>query len=67
MGVGGIFTGRDIFDKIALGAHLCQVYTGWIYGGPHMVPDALEELVLLIEREGIKSLADLRGVAQLPG
>jgi dihydroorotate dehydrogenase len=61
MGVGGIFTGEDIHEKIRLGAHLCQVYTGWIYGGPHMVPEALEKLVLLMQRDGISSLAELRG------
>ena len=61
MGVGGIFTGEDIYRKIRLGAHLCQVYTGWIYGGPHMVPDALEKLVLLMQRDGVSSLAEIRG------
>jgi dihydroorotate dehydrogenase len=63
MGVGGILTGRDVFEKITLGAHLCQIYTGWIYGGPHMVPDAMEELVRLMEERGAKSLAELRGSA----
>jgi len=63
MGVGGIGTGRDIYDKIARGAHLTQLYTGWIYGGPHMVPGALAELVALLERDGFKSLAELRGKA----
>lgn len=61
MGVGGIFTGADAYEKIALGAHLTQLYTGWIYGGPMMIPDALQELVQLMEREGVASLAELRG------
>src|SRR5207253_9606898 len=30
IGVGGIFNGRDLYEKIACGAHLCQLYTGWI-------------------------------------
>jgi dihydroorotate dehydrogenase len=60
IGAGGIFDGRDLFDKIACGAHLAQVYTGWIYGGPSMVPRALRELVGLMEQEGMKTLADLR-------
>lgn len=38
IGVGGIFSGRDLFDKISLGAHLCQIYTGWVYGGPRLIP-----------------------------
>jgi dihydroorotate dehydrogenase len=61
VGVGGIMTGDDVYDKIRLGAHLCQVYTGWIYGGPHMVPTCMERLVQLMDRDGVKSLADLRG------
>ena len=63
IGVGGIFSGRDLYDKISLGAHLCQVYTGWVYGGPQMVPDSLQELVELMEARGVKSLQDLRGSA----
>ena len=61
MGVGGVFTGVDLYRKIKLGAHLCQVYTGWIYEGPQMVPDALEQLVLLMQRDGVRSLAEIRG------
>jgi dihydroorotate dehydrogenase len=61
IGVGGIFDSQDLYDKIARGAHLCQIYTGWIYGGPHTVPNILEEFVGLLERDGIKSLDELRG------
>ena len=60
IGVGGIMNGQDIYDKIRFGAHLCQIYTGWIYGGPHMVPDALEQLVMLMQRDGVKNLDELR-------
>lgn len=61
IGVGGIFDGQDLYDKIARGAHLCQIYTGWIYGGPHTVPNILEEFVGILQRDGIKSLEELRG------
>jgi len=61
IGVGGIFDGQDLYDKIARGAHLCQIYTGWIYGGPHTVPNILEEFVGLLERDGVKTLDELRG------
>ncbi len=62
MGVGGIFTGEDLYQKIRLGAHLAQVYTGWVYGGPHMAPDVLEELVMLMQRDGVKTLEEIRGI-----
>ena len=43
MGVGGVFD-RDGYDaKRALGAELVQLYTGWIYGGPRLVPTILGE------------------------
>ncbi|HEY3779540.1 MAG TPA: quinone-dependent dihydroorotate dehydrogenase [Fimbriimonadaceae bacterium] len=61
IGVGGIFSGADLYEKIALGAHLCQVYTGWIYQGPDMVPNCLLELMNLMDHNGFKRLEDLRG------
>ena len=60
IGVGGIFTGDDLYEKIALGAHLCQVYTGWIYGGPQMAPMALQGLCDRLTLEGM-TLSALRG------
>ena len=63
MGVGGIFTADDLYRKISLGAHLAQVYTGWVYGGPSMVPTVLRGLVERMDREGVPDLATLRGSA----
>jgi len=34
IGVGGIFTPEDAREKLAAGADLVQVYTGFIYEGP---------------------------------
>ena len=39
IGVGGIFTAQDAWEKIVAGASLLQVYTGWIYQFPWMVKD----------------------------
>ena len=44
MGVGGIFTAKDIQDKKAAGANLYQVYTGFIYQGPGMVKQLVSGL-----------------------
>jgi dihydroorotate dehydrogenase len=63
IGVGGIFTSDDLYRKISLGAHLCQLYTGWIYGGPNLVPLLLEGLVRRMDEEGIQGLDQLRGSA----
>lgn len=40
-GVGGVFDRADYDAKRALGAELVQLYTGWIYGGPGLVPGIL--------------------------
>ncbi len=64
IGVGGIMSGADVYEKIRLGAHICQIYTGWIYGGPHMIPAAMQELASLMSRDGISNLSELRGAAR---
>lgn len=61
IGVGGIMNGFDLFERISSGAHLCQVYTGMVYGGPNTVPQMLHELLRQMELHGIKSLNELRG------
>jgi dihydroorotate dehydrogenase len=37
IGVGGIMTAADAAEKIRLGAHLVQTYTGFIYEGPELI------------------------------
>jgi len=41
IGVGGIMSGTDAAEKIAAGAKLVQVYTGFIYRGPELVGEAV--------------------------
>ena len=42
IGVGGIFTGEDAVEKLEAGADLLQVYTGFIYRGPPMIPEVVD-------------------------
>lgn len=44
IGVGGIFTAEDAWEKIKAGANLVQVYTGFIYEGPGMVKRIIRKL-----------------------
>lgn len=60
IGVGGIFTSDDLYNRLAAGAHLCQIYTGWIYGGPVLIPKMLEQLVERMDREGLHSVSEIR-------
>lgn len=41
---GGIFTGEDAKEKLDAGAHLIQVWTGFVYEGPRMVKNICEYL-----------------------
>lgn len=44
IGVGGIHSGDDAREKIAAGASLIQLYTGFIYRGPALVRECVEAL-----------------------
>lgn len=61
IGVGGIFTGQDAFDKIRAGANLIQVYTGMIYHGPLIAKKINQELLHLLDQHDIPSIQQLIG------
>jgi dihydroorotate dehydrogenase len=44
IGSGGIFNGKDAKEKLAAGASLVQVWTGFIYEGPGIVKNICREL-----------------------
>ena len=61
VGVGGIFTADDAWEKITAGASLVQVYTGWIYEGPWMVRRILAGLVQKLQAAGYSSIHEAIG------
>ncbi len=61
IGVGGIFTAEDAWDKITAGASLIQVYTGWTYNGPWMVRQILQGLLQKLEERGMSSISEAVG------
>lgn len=61
IGVGGIFTAEDAYDKIRAGASAVQIYTGWIYEGPGAVKRINRGLLKLLERDGFKRIGDAVG------
>lgn len=56
IGVGGIFTARDAWEKICAGASLLQLYTGFIYQGPNVANDINEGLARILVREKFASI-----------
>ncbi|MGK0290072.1 MAG: dihydroorotate dehydrogenase [bacterium] len=63
IGVGGIFSGLDAFEKITLGASMVQIYTGFIYEGPAVVKSIKKELTNILRQRGIKSISEAVGIA----
>lgn len=61
VGVGGITTPEDAYERIRAGASLVQVYTGLIYEGPGLARSIVEGLRRLIERDGLESIQDAVG------
>ena len=62
IGVGGIFTAEDAWEKIAAGASLVQLYTGFIYQGPNIARDINEGLTKILDREGLKTISEAVGI-----
>lgn len=62
VGVGGIFTAEDAWDKITAGATLLQTYTGWIYEGPWMVQRMMVGLVAKLEEHRLDTIRDAVGL-----
>ncbi len=65
VGVGGIFTAEDAWEKITAGASLVQVYTGWIYEGPGMVRRILEGLLQKLAIHNLSHLSQAVGQESL--
>jgi dihydroorotate dehydrogenase len=65
IGVGGIFSAEDAYEKICAGASLVQIYTGLIYRGPSLPHRINAGLVQLLRRDGFQRLSQAVGTAQL--
>ncbi|HDZ57471.1 MAG TPA: quinone-dependent dihydroorotate dehydrogenase [Pseudomonas xinjiangensis] len=47
IGVGGILTGADAAEKIAAGAKLVQLYSGFIYRGPELIGECADAIAAM--------------------
>ena len=63
IGVGGIFSADDAWEKIAAGASLVQVYTGLVYEGPALVKEIVRGLQRKLAEREMKSLREAVGSA----
>lgn len=60
--VGGIMSFDDLLEKFALGASLCQIYTGLIYNGPFFVKELNRKLAAFCEDNDLQSYRELVGI-----
>ncbi|MBA4156061.1 MAG: quinone-dependent dihydroorotate dehydrogenase [Gemmatimonadetes bacterium] len=62
IGVGGIFSAEDAWERIRAGASLIQLYTGFVYGGPTVVRDINRGLAERLDKEGLRSVEEAVGM-----
>jgi dihydroorotate dehydrogenase len=61
VGVGGISSGRDAYEKIRAGASLFQLYTAFVYQGPVLIRRIKGELTALLRRDGLDKVESAVG------
>jgi dihydroorotate dehydrogenase len=61
IGVGGIFSEADAWEKICAGATLLQVYTGLVYEGPGLARSIVGGLTARLQERGMSSLVEAVG------
>ncbi|HEY0320245.1 MAG TPA: quinone-dependent dihydroorotate dehydrogenase [Pyrinomonadaceae bacterium] len=61
IGVGGIFSAADAWEKICAGASLIQIYTGFIYEGFGIVREINEGLHERLIKQGFRTLDEAVG------
>ena len=66
IGVGGVASGWQAYAKILVGADLVQLYTGLALNGPEFPAQILQELISLMQADGVNNLAEVRGQIPYP-
>jgi len=61
VGVGGIFSAEDAYEKIKRGASLVELITGMIYQGPQLIGAINQGLVQLLHQDGYSNISEAVG------
>lgn len=62
IGCGGVFSAKDAYKKIKLGASLVQLITGMIFEGPQLISNINLDLVKLLEKDGFNNISEAIGI-----
>ena len=61
IGVGGIFSAKDAYEKITSGASLCHMITTMIFDGPQNINEINRGLAKLLKADGFNSISEAVG------
>ncbi|QQA43683.1 quinone-dependent dihydroorotate dehydrogenase [Pelagovum pacificum] len=61
IGVGGVGSARQAYEKIRAGASAVQLYTAMVYRGVRLPDEIALGLDMLLERDGFSSIAEAKG------
>jgi len=62
IGVGGIASAADAYEKIKCGASLVQIYSAFIYQGFGLVEEIKKELSELVKKDGFNNISEAVGI-----
>jgi dihydroorotate dehydrogenase len=62
IGVGGVASGQDVYEKLRAGASLVQLYSLLVYKGPGLVSRVRDELAQLMVQNGHRHIQDIVGL-----
>ena len=61
VGVGGIESGNDAYQRIRAGAALIEIYTAMTFHGPGLIQTMKRDLDACLERDGFNSVSEAVG------
>ena len=61
IGVGGVDSGRGVYEKFLAGANYVQLYTGMVFQGPNIVNMIKKELKEILIKDGVKNFSEIIG------
>jgi dihydroorotate dehydrogenase len=65
--VGGVDSGAEAYRRLKAGASLVQLYTALVYQGPGLPKRINQDLLALMARDGVRSIAEVVGVEARSG
>ena len=63
LGVGGIYSAKDVIEMMLVGAHAVQLCTVFLTKGPKVISEILSDMAEWMTKHNHSSLSDFRGVA----